>query len=148
MPVGCSGVLRHTGEGTVGGDILSRGSHEPSPLLIFQPSWTLPFKYPMDSSSSAVCAVGIGMGGMGNALLEIQHSPTQASHFSPSRLIIPSSRVPPPLSSTPGSMNEAIAGSTGTLKLRKSETKSPSPSSLSSWFHLFFQEAPIMSGVG
>lgn len=51
---------------------------EPSPLLIFQPSWILP-KYPMESSCNAACAVGTGMGGMGNALLEIQHSPTQAS---------------------------------------------------------------------
>lgn len=58
---------------------------EPSPLLVVQPSWILP-KYPMDSSCNAVCAVGTGMGGIGNALLEIQHSPTQASPFSPNSL--------------------------------------------------------------
>lgn len=91
-PICASGVLWgaqiHWGGDSRRGHFFQRQPCRPelSPQLVFQPSWILPFRglhilwinilQPKYPSSNAVCAVGIGMGGMGNALLE---SPTQAS---------------------------------------------------------------------
>lgn len=84
---------------------------EPSLLLIFQPSWILPFRgLNILWALLQMLSVLLALGWVGWVMLCWKSSTAQhkACHFSPCRLTIPSSRVPPPLSSTPGLMNEAL----------------------------------------